>query len=83
MCTGKGIVHDQASNMELMGQILEEDCGSESLSCVAHHFQLRINERLELRHIAKTIAAAKKLLGQFKHSSLANFELHKPQEVAI
>ena len=76
----KGIVHDQASNMELTGQILEEDCGTESLSCAAHCLQLCINEGLELKRIAKTIAAAKKLVGHFKHSPLATFELHKRQE---
>ena len=67
--------------MELTGQILEEDCGSESLSCAAHCLQLCVNEGLELRHIAKTIAAAKKLVGHFKHSTLATFKLHKRQEV--
>ena len=76
----KGIVHDQASNMQLSGQMLEEDCGTESLSCAAHRLQLCINEGLELRRISKTVAAAKKLVGHFKHSPLATFELCKRQE---
>ena len=72
-----GIVHDQASNMQLSGQMLEEDCNTKSISCAAHCLQLCINEGLELRRIARTIAAAKKLVGHFKHSPLA---LHKCQK---
>ncbi len=40
----KAVVHDQASNMEVTGRILESDWGTETLNCAAHRLQLCINE---------------------------------------
>ena len=56
----KGIVHDQASNMDLTGQSLGENCNTESLNCATHRLQLCINEGLELSIIARPIATNKK-----------------------
>ena len=74
------IVHDQASNMELTGQILGEEHNIESLSCAAHRLQLCINEGLQLNALARAIAAAKKLVSHFKHSALATNALSERQE---
>ena len=53
------VVHDQASNMEAGGRILESDWGNESLKSSAHFLQLCVNEGLQLVRIVKKIAAAK------------------------
>lgn len=75
------IVHDQCSNMELSGDISEEEFSSESLSCVAHRLQMCIEEGLSVTTIARAIGAAKKLVGHFRHSALASDALQKRQEV--
>ena len=74
------IVHDQCSNMELSGDILEEEFSCESLSCAAHQLQLYIEEGLSVTTIARAIGAAKKLVGYFHHSALASDALQKRQE---
>ena len=66
------IVHDQCSNMELSGDISEEEFSSESLSCVAHRLQMCIEEGLSVTTIARAIGAAKKLVEHFRHSALAS-----------
>ena len=45
------VVHDQASNMEAGGHILESDWETGSLKCSAHCLQLCVNEGLQLVHI--------------------------------
>ena len=74
------LVHDQASNMELSGRIIEEGFQCESLACVAHRLQLCIGSGLSISGISRAIAAGRKLVAQFHHSTLATNELKKRQE---
>ena len=60
-----GIVHDQASNMILTGELLEADSDMISLSCAAHKLQLCIEEGLSIATISRAIGAASKLVGHF------------------
>ena len=74
------LVHDQGSNMQLTGEMLEEEIGCESLSCAAHRLQLCVEKGLSIGAITRAIGAAKKLVGHFRHSALATSELRKRQE---
>lgn len=74
------LVHDQGSNMELAGELLEKEINCESLSCAAHRLQLCIEEGLRVNAISRAIGAARKLVGHFRHSALATNALQKRQE---
>ena len=74
------LVHDQGSNMQLTGEMLEEEIGCESLSCAAHRLQLCVEKGLSIGAITRAVGAAKKLVGHFRHSALATSELRKRQE---
>ena len=74
------LVHDQGSNMELAGELLEKEIICESLSCAAHRLQLCIEEGLRVNAISRAIGAARKLVGHFWHSALATNALQKRQE---
>lgn len=75
-----GIVHNQASNMGLFGEPLENESGILSLSCAAHKLQLCVEVGLKSQQrITRSIDAAKKLVGHFKHSSLATDALKQHQ----
>ena len=74
------MVHDEGSNIELAGKMLEAGCKCESISCAAHHLQLCVNEGLTLSPISIAVAASKKLVGHFRHSALATQELKKRQD---
>ena len=75
----KAVVHNQGSNVQNSGILLEEDVGWESVNCTAHKLQLCINQGLEVNAIARAVAAAKKLVGHFKHSALATQKLKERQ----
>ena len=65
------VVHDQGANMVAAIEILEVDKGWTSLRCTAHCLQLCINAGLSAdSKIERMVAAAKKLMGHFKHSVL-------------
>ncbi|KAI7814064.1 putative zinc finger BED domain-containing protein 4-like [Triplophysa rosa] len=76
------ILRDNASNMKKA----IKDLGVPSLGCVAHSFQLVINEGLlSQRSVSDALAGARKIVGHFKHSpssysSLEDIqrELHLP-----
>ena len=75
------IVHDQASNMILSMDILLEEKEWDSLRCSAHCLQLCINAGLTTVSVVdRTIAAAKKLVGHFRHSVVASEALKKRQK---
>ena len=60
---------------------LEDENGWKSVNCAAHKLQPCIEGALKFEpHIARAIDAAKKLVGHFKHSSLATAALKKRQE---
>ena len=74
------VVHDQGSNIQLCGEILENDVGWYSISCAAHKLQLCVNGALNSQQsIARAIGAARKLVGHFRHSALATAALKKRQ----
>jgi hypothetical protein len=70
------LVHDNASNMTTAAREL----GWESLPCVAHTLQLAVNKGLNISQISRQSAVCRKLVGHFKHSSLAMTALKEKQE---
>ncbi|XP_024883679.1 zinc finger BED domain-containing protein 1-like, partial [Temnothorax curvispinosus] len=71
------IVHDNASNMINAAENLQNI--NEHVNCAAHTLQLAVNDALQLENIAYVIQKARKIVGHFKHSTLAMQELHKTQ----
>ena len=70
------VVHDQCSNMQLAGEILNEECENcQSISCAAHHLQLCVEEGLAITAISQAVGAAKNVIAHFKHSALTTSEL--------
>lgn len=61
------IVTDNAANM------LKADTGAnlDHTGCFAHTLQLAVNDGLKHNYIARTIGAARKVVGHFNHSVLA------------
>ena len=74
------VVHDSAANAELAGELMVQSNNWASVQCVAHLLQLCINEGLEISTISRAVAAARKLVGHFKHSALATTQLKIRQE---
>ena len=74
------IVHDQASNMVLSMDILFEEKGWHSLRCSVHCLQLCVNAGLSsVSTIDRTVGAAKKLVGHFRHGVVASEALKQRQ----
>ena len=75
------IVRDGAANMGAAMRKLKEssEWDFESVECVAHILQKCIKAALELPSIDNACAAARKLVGHFKHSVIAKDELKKQQ----
>ena len=71
------IVHDNASNMVLASELLE-DWGD--LPCFGHTLQLAVNAGLEISTISRLSGACKKLVTHFKHSVVATTALHERQK---
>jgi zinc finger BED domain-containing protein 1 (E3 SUMO-protein ligase ZBED1) len=77
------VVHDNAANMMRMNTLLNEEleCPTwTSIPCTAHSLQLAINAGLTHPPVHTVIAACRKLVGHFKHSTRAVAELRKQQE---
>ena len=74
------IVHDQGSNFQHAGCLLEADKQWNSLNCVAHCLQLCVIEGFGRNAIAQALAAAKTLVKHFHNSAQATEELRKKQE---
>ena len=72
------IVHDNAANMVLAGELLQ---GWGDLSCFGHTLQLAVNAGLALNAIARLIAASHKIVGHFKHSTVAMGALTEGQKL--
>lgn len=83
------VVHDQAANMQLSLQLLQqpdqEMDGSrlECLACNAHKLQLCLKAGLAINTIDRMIRCASKLVGHFKHSALASGALKARQQQMI
>lgn len=71
-------IHDNASSMNLAMELCEEF--PNHLGCTGHTLQLAIKAGLDLPEIVKTTAAARCLVGHFRHSSVAHCALKKCQE---
>ena len=69
------IAHDNASNMNLAIEKL--GCGD--ITCFAHTLQLAVNNGLEVGQVNKLSSVVLKLMGHFKHSSLAMTTLKDKQ----
>ena len=76
----KAVVHDTVANAELAGDLMSLSLDWENAECAAHKLQLAVNEGLQIPAIARAIAAGRKLVGHFKHSTLATAELKVRQE---
>jgi len=74
------IVHNQGSNFQRAGHLLEADKQWNSWNCVAHCLQLCIIERFGINAIAQALAVAKALVKHFHHSTQATEDLRKKQE---
>ena len=70
------VVHDNASNMVLAFDLLE-DCSD--LPCFAHTLQLAVNAGLEINTISRLSGACKKIVTHFKHSVVATTALRERQ----
>ena len=74
------IVHDQGSNFQRVGHVLEDDKQWKSVNCAAHCLQLCVIEGFSISAIAQALGAAKSLVKHFHHSARATEELRKRQE---
>ena len=74
------VVHDQGSNMQASLRILNDESEWASVNCAAHMLQLCVNEGLQIPSIAALLAAGRKLVGHFKHSSKATAALAQKQK---
>ena len=70
------VVTDNASNMTAALNSLE--CGH--LPCFAHTLQLAVNKGLNANSLNQLSSLARKLMGHFKHSTLATTALRQKQE---
>ena len=70
------VVHDNAANMVLAEELLE---GWGHLSCFGHTLQLAVNAGLALNEIARQTVASCKIVGPFKHSTVATGALTERQ----
>lgn len=71
------VLRDNARNM---AKALD-DCGINSLGCMAHTLELAINEAvLSQRAVSDCIAIGRKIVGHFKHSQVTSTALEKLQE---
>lgn len=74
------ITHDEAANQVAAARMLTEKFGWPSNVCMAHMMQTAIRHALDSCHvIRRLLACARKLVGHFKHSSLATEALDKKQ----
>jgi len=74
------IVHDQGSNFQRAGRLLEADKQWNSLNCAAHCLQLCVIEGFGMNAIVQALTTAKALVKHFCHSAWATDELRKKQE---
>ena len=75
------IVHDQGSNFQRAGRLLEDEKQWKSMNCAAHCLQLCFIEGFSINTIAQALAAAKTLVKHFHHSARATEELRKNKGV--
>ena len=74
------IVHDQGSNFQWAGWILEDHKQWISVNCTAHCLHLCVIEGFGISDVAQALSAAKAVVKHFHHSARATEELQKRQE---
>jgi len=74
------VVHDQGSNMEAFARLMKAEFGWESTNCAAHRIQLCVEDGLKIDAIAQLLATCRKLVGHFKHSTVATAALADRQK---
>jgi hypothetical protein len=70
------VVHDNAANMVLASELLEE---WGDLECFGHTLQLALNAALDLSPISRLTAICRKIVGHFKHSIVVMGALRERQ----
>ena len=74
------IVHDQGSNFQWAGRLLEDDKQWISVNCAAHCLQFCVIEGFSISAVAQALSAAKAVVKHFHHSAGVTKELRKRQE---
>lgn len=75
-----GLVHDEAANMMAAGRQLEEGEGWANVACGAHRIQTVVRHAVgEVREVETLLAASRRLVSHFHHSSKSTEELLKEQ----
>ncbi|XP_011405991.1 PREDICTED: zinc finger BED domain-containing protein 4-like [Amphimedon queenslandica] len=65
-------VHDNGSNIDLAGRLLEEELGWATIGCAGHTLQLCVNSGLKInRKVVQAISASRKLATHFRKSEPA------------
>ena len=70
------VVHDNAANMVLASEFLEE---WDDLGCFGHTLQLAVNAGLDLNPVSRLTSVCRKIVGHFKHSVVALGALRERQ----
>ena len=79
-----GVVHDNAANACLVISIgAWPDIAWPDIACFAHTLQLSVRAGLDIPSVSRLIAAARKIVGYFKHSALATTALRSKQQSLI
>ena len=69
------------TGVQTMSVLLAESHGWDEVKCAGHCLQLCVNSSLALAPISRMIAVARKIVGHFRHSTLATGALTKRQEM--
>ena len=74
------VVHDQGSNFQRAGHLLEDDKQWKSVNCAAHCLQLCVIEGFSISIIAQALDAAKAVVKHFHHSARGTEEIRKTRK---
>ena len=74
------VVHDQGSNKEAFSRLMKEEYRWESTNCAAQCIQLCVEDGLKINAIAWLVGASRKLVNDFKHSTVATATLANRQK---
>lgn len=74
------VLRDNARNMAKA----MDDCGLNSISCMAHALQLAINEAvLSQRAVSDCIAIGRKIVSHFKHRNDCSYQKHNSNKMLL
>ena len=66
--------------MEAFSQLMKEEYRWESTNCAVHHIQLCVDDGLKINTIAQFVGDSRKLVGHFRHSTVATTALADRQK---